>query len=63
MISQTKLISLREELMEVLVDSLKVTGASLGSMGVLFMDIFPWFLGVAVGILQIVYLIKKIRSK
>ena len=54
---------LREELMEVLVDSLKVTGASLGSMGVLFMDILPWFLGVAVGILQIVYLIKKIRSK
>ena len=54
---------LREELMEVPVDSLKVTGASLGSMGVLFMDILPWFLGVAVGILQIVYLIKKIRSK
>jgi len=49
--------------MEVLVDSLKVTGASLGSMGILFMDILPWFLGVAVGILQIVYLIKKIRSK
>ena len=49
--------------MEVLVDSLKVTGASLGSMGVLFMDVFPWFLGIAVGILQIVYLIKKIRSK
>ena len=57
------LISLKVELMEVLVDSLKVTGASLGSMGVLFMDILPWFLGVAVGILQIVYLIKKIRSK
>ena len=54
---------LREELMEVPVDSLKVTGASLGSMGVLFMDVLPWFLGVAVGILQIVYLIKKIRSK
>ena len=54
---------LREELMEVPVDSLKVTGASLGSMGVLFMYVLPWFLGVAVGILQIVYLIKKIRSK
>ena len=49
--------------MGVNVDSLKVTGASLGSMGVLFMDILPWFLGIAVGILQIVYLIKKIRSK
>ena len=57
------LTSLRGESTEVVVDSLKVTGASLGSMGVLFMDIFPWFLGVAVGILQIVYLIKKIRSK
>ena len=57
------LIFLKVELMEDSVDSLKVTGASLGSMGVLFMDILPWFLGVAVGILQIVYLIKKIRSK
>ena len=57
------LTSLKAELMEDSVDSLKVTGASLGSMGVLFMDVFPWFLGVAVGILQIVYLIKKIRSK
>ena len=57
------LTSLRGESTEVVVDSLKVTGASLGSMGVLFMDIFPWFLGGAVGILQIVYLIKKIRSK
>ena len=44
-------------------DSLKVTSASLGSMGVLFMDMLPWLLGVTVGILQIIYLIKKIRSK
>ena len=44
-------------------DRLKVTSTSLGSMGVIFMDVFPWFLGVAVGILQIIYLIKKIRSK
>jgi len=49
--------------MEVLVDSLKVTGASLGSMGVLFMDVLPWILGITVGILQIIYLIKQIRSK
>ena len=49
--------------MEVCVDSLKVTGASLGSMGVLFMDVLPWALGITVGILQIIYLIKKIRSK
>ena len=57
------LISLKAELMEDSVDSLKVTSASLGSMGLLFTDIVPWVLGVAVGILQIIYLIKKIRSK
>jgi len=45
------------------VDSLKVTGASLGSMGVLFMDVLPWILGITVGILQIIYLLKQIRSK
>jgi len=45
------------------VDSLKVTGASLGSMGVLFMDVLPWALGITVGVLQIIYLIKQIRSK
>ena len=56
------LIFLRAELTEVLVDSLKVTGASLGSMGVLFMDVLPWALGITVGVLQIIYLIKKIRS-
>ena len=46
-----------------IMDSLKVTSASLGSMGVLFMDMLPWFLCITVGILQIIYLIKKIRSK
>ena len=44
-------------------DSVRVTGASLGSMGVLFMDVLPWLLGITVGILQIIYLIKKIRNK
>ena len=57
------LIFLKVELMEVSVDSLKVTGASLGSMGVLFTDLLPWVLGVTVGVLQIIYLIKQIRSK
>ena len=57
------LIFLKVESMEDSVDSLKVTGASLGSMGVLFMDVLPWALGITVGILQIIYLIKKIRSK
>ena len=52
--------------MEDSVDSLKVTGFSFASMGVLFMDVLPWVLGITVGILQIIYLyykIKKIRSK
>ena len=57
------LIFLKVELMEGSVDSLKVTGASLGSMGVLFMDVLPWVLGITVGILQIIFLIKQIRSK
>ena len=57
------LIFLKVELTEVHVDSLKVTGASLGSMGVLFMDVLPWILGITVGVLQIIYLIKQIRSK
>ena len=49
--------------MEARVDSLKVTGASLGSMGVLVTDLLPWLLGITVGMLQIIYLIKKIRSR
>ena len=44
-------------------DSLKVTGMSFASMGALFGDILPWLLGITVGVLQIIYLIKKIRSK
>jgi len=44
-------------------DSLKVTTFSLGSMGIQFIEVIPWILAVAVGVLQIIYLIKKIRSK
>jgi len=43
-------------------DSVKVTGASLGSMGVLFMDVLPWALGITVGAMQIVYLYYKIKK-
>ena len=60
------LIFLKGELMEDSVDSLKVTGFSFASMGVLFTDILPWVLGISVGVLQIIYLlykIKKIRSE
>ena len=47
-------------------DSLKVSGTSFVSMGVLMVDAIPWVLMVAIGILQVVYLvykIKKIRSE
>ena len=44
-------------------DSLRVTGQSVASMGLLYFDIIPWVLAVCVGVLQIVYLIKKIREK
>ena len=44
-------------------DSLKVTSFSLGSMGIQFIEYIPWVIAVTVGILQIIYLIKKIRSK
>ena len=57
------LIFSKVESMVAVVDSLKVTSMSLGSMGALFMDVLPWALGIAVGVLQIIYLIKKIRSK
>ena len=43
-------------------DSLKVTSASLGSMGVLFTDLLPWVLGITVGVLQIIYLYYKIKK-
>ena len=48
--------------MEHLVDSLKVTSMSLGSMGALFYDVLPWVLGIAVGVMQIVYLYFKIKK-
>ena len=43
-------------------DSLKVTGMSLGSMGALCMDILPWMLGITVGIMQCIYLFYKIKK-
>jgi len=46
-------------------DSLKVSGTSFASMGVLMLDFIPWLLMVTIGILQVIYLsykIKKIRE-
>ena len=56
------LIFLKVELTEVLVDSLKVTGMSFASMGALFMDVLPWMLGIAVGVMQCIYLFHKIKK-
>ena len=43
-------------------DSLKVSGTSFASMGVIMMDIIPWMLMVAIGTLQVIYLIYKIKK-
>tara|TARA_R100000951_G_scaffold3748_1_gene4831 strand:+ start:293 stop:439 length:147 start_codon:yes stop_codon:yes gene_type:complete len=43
------------------VDSLKVSSTSFASMGAIFMDIVPWALAVAIGVLQIIYLSYKIK--
>lgn len=43
-------------------DSLKVTGTSFMSMGVLFTDILPWILAITIAVLQIVYLVYKIKK-
>ena len=48
--------------MEDSVDSLKVTGMSFASMGALFMDVLPWMLGIAVGVMQCIYLFHKIKK-
>ena len=56
------LIFLKVELMEGSVDSLKVTGMSFASMGALFYDVLPWLLGITVGMLQIIYLLYKIKK-
>jgi|APSaa5957512535_1039671.scaffolds.fasta_scaffold182207_2 hypothetical protein len=43
-------------------DSLKVTGASFISITTLVADVVPWLLMVAIGILNIVYLVYKIKK-
>ena len=43
-------------------DSLKVSGTSFASMGVLMVDFIPWILMVTIGILQVVYLVYKIKK-
>ena len=43
-------------------DSLKVSGTSFAGMGIVFMDILPYFIGLTIGIMNIVYLYYKIKK-
>ena len=43
-------------------DSLKVTGASFTSQAIVFMDMLPYFLGILIAIMNIVYLYYKIKK-
>lgn len=43
-------------------DSLKVSINSFGGMAIVFMDLFPYILGIAIGIMNIIYLYYKIRN-
>ena len=43
-------------------DSLKVTGASFTSQIIVFMDMLPYFLGIIIAIMNIVYLYYKIKK-
>ena len=42
-------------------DSLKVSTKSFGSMAIVFMDLLPYALGIAIGVMNIVYLYYKIK--
>ena len=43
-------------------DSIKVSVGSMGSGAMLFMDLLPYTLGIAIGVLNIVYLYYKIKK-
>jgi|TARA_R100001463_G_scaffold99810_3_gene154217 hypothetical protein len=43
-------------------DSLKVSGASFASQAIIFMDMLPYFLGIAIALMNIVYLYYKIKK-
>jgi hypothetical protein len=47
--------------MEKVMDSLKVSGTSFVGMGAVFTDLLPWILGVAIAIMNIIYLYLKIK--
>ena len=43
-------------------DSLKVSVSSFASQAIVFMDMLPYFLGVAIAIMNIIYLYYKIKK-
>tara|TARA_R100001594_G_scaffold50636_2_gene83893 strand:- start:4529 stop:4675 length:147 start_codon:yes stop_codon:yes gene_type:complete len=43
-------------------DSLKVSTGSFGSMAIVFMDLLPYFLGLTIAIMNIIYLYYKIKN-
>ena len=43
-------------------DSLKVSTGSFGSMAIIFMDLLPYFLGLTIAVMNIIYLYYKIKK-
>jgi len=43
-------------------DSLRVSGASFASQAIIFMDMLPYFLGIAIALMNIIYLYYKIKK-
>jgi len=43
-------------------DSVKVSGTSFASQAIIFMDMLPYFLGIAIALMNIVYLYYKIKK-
>ena len=46
-----------------LMDSLKVSGTSFASQAIVFMDMLPYFLGIAIAFMNIIYLYYKIKNE
>jgi len=44
-------------------DSLKVSGTSFASQVIVFMDMLPYFLGIAIAVMNSIYLYYKIRNE
>ena len=49
--------------MEVIGDSLKVSGTSFASQAIIFMDMLPYLLGLTIAVMNIIYLYYKIKNE